>query len=242
MMQTMMVPTRGRMTVLPAMVDSLTSTVARVRDFELLFAVDDDDAATKTYCENVTAPFRTRTVVRENPRSLRQKYIPLEQIATGEIWWYGADDFVFRTPGWDAMVADRYAALPPHKIAMFALADGFEWHNVKAFRTPCGLPGLTREWIAAAGYTLPPYFEFNCLETFLWGLALRLEQAGHAECRQHCLDIMAEHIHHSNGKRPKDGTDEASEPDLPLSCKRYEQAEVREWEDDFRRLLREVER
>lgn len=223
------------------MADSLAQTVTRPADFEMLVAVDlDDKPSIDTACALQT-PFRCSVVAAANPFSLRKKYIPLEAKATGTMLWYGADDFVFRTQGWDVTTRDRYEDLPAHRVAMFALADGFDWHNVKAYRTPCGLPGLTQEWVRAAGYTLPPYFDFNCLETYLWGIALRLEQAGHPECRQHCLDIMADHIHHSNGRRAHDATDDLSADDLQKSCRIYESIEGTKWEEDFRRVLSTVE-
>lgn len=61
-----------------------------------------------------------------------------------------ADDTIFMTPGWDKALLDHYNSLE-NKIHVYALQDS---------RDPDGTPHpiVTREYIDAMGYFLPPIF------------------------------------------------------------------------------------
>lgn len=61
-----------------------------------------------------------------------------------------SDDMIFSTPRWDKSLLDHYSALE-NKIHVYALRDS---------RDPLGTPHpiVTREWITALGYFIPPLF------------------------------------------------------------------------------------
>lgn len=66
------------------------------------------------------------------------------------LFMLAADDVIFSTPGWDEALLDHYKKLE-NKIHVYALRD-----SRSADGTPH--PIVTREWINALGYFLPPLF------------------------------------------------------------------------------------
>lgn len=69
---------------------------------------------------------------------------------SANLFMLAADDMIFSTPGWDKALIDHYNALE-NKIHVYALRDS---------RDPEGTPHpiVTREWIDAMGWFVPPYF------------------------------------------------------------------------------------
>lgn len=67
-----------------------------------------------------------------------------------KLFMLGADDMIFKTNGWDTALLDHYNALE-NKIHVYHLQDS---------RDKDGTPHVivTREWIEAMGYFLPPIF------------------------------------------------------------------------------------
>lgn len=67
-----------------------------------------------------------------------------------KLFMLGADDMCFATPGWDKALLDHYNALE-NKIHVYALQDS---------RSEDGTPHpiVTREYIEAMGYFVPPIF------------------------------------------------------------------------------------
>lgn len=67
-----------------------------------------------------------------------------------KLFMLGSDDTIFTTPGWDEALINHYNGLE-NKIHVYALRDS---------RDPDGTPHpiVTREYIGAMGYFLPPIF------------------------------------------------------------------------------------
>ncbi len=72
------------------------------------------------------------------------------EVKSVKLFMLAADDMIFETPGWDEALLDHYNALE-NKIHVYALQDS---------RDPDGTPHpiVTREYIEAMGYFLPPIF------------------------------------------------------------------------------------
>lgn len=81
---------------------------------------------------------------------------------THKLFMLGADDMVFDTPGWDRALLDHYNALD-NKIHCYALQDSRSCDG-----TPH--PIVTREWVEAMGYFMPPIFLHWFLDT--WTVAI----------------------------------------------------------------------
>lgn len=98
-----------------------------------------------------------------------------------------ADDMVFTTPCWDTALREHYEALE-NKIHVYHLLDE---------RTKTGTPHpiVTKEYIEAMGYFLPPIFLHWFID--LWTVGMAVEN----KCFTHLKDYELKHIKPSdNGK------------------------------------------
>lgn len=95
------------------------------------------------------------------------------------LFMLAADDMVFATPHWDKALLDAYEALD-NKIHVFALQDS---------RDAEGTPHIfvTREWIEAMGWFVPPIFLHWKIDT--WSV----EIAKSAGCFTHLKDYLLIH-------------------------------------------------
>lgn len=75
-----------------------------------------------------------------------------------KLFMLGSDDMYFETPGWDKALLDHYNALE-NKIHVYALRDSRD-----ASGTPH--PIVTREYIDAMGYFMPPIFLHWFIDTW----------------------------------------------------------------------------
>lgn len=126
-------PTRGRPEQFKRMCESADKTT--VTNVEVLALSNGED----DYAENV--PTDLPTVMMWNL---------LAKATDAKLLMLGADDTIFTTPGWDEALIDHYNKLE-NKIHVYALQDS---------RDPEGTPHpiVTREYIDAMGYFIPPIF------------------------------------------------------------------------------------
>lgn len=87
------------------------------------------------------------------------------EMATGDIAMLGADDVVFRTPGWDAKVQAAFAEVPDRIVMVY----GDDRTKRKAPVTPF----VHRRWIDAAGFT-PQDFQGWYGDQWIWQMAAEL--------------------------------------------------------------------
>lgn len=129
-------PTRGRREQYQRMASSAYATARNPAGITILSASNGDD----DYTQNLF-PVDTPTVHMWNilARSVKDKILML-----------AADDIIFSTPGWDEEIINRYNKLEK-KEHVFHLQDS---------RDPLGTPHpiVTREYIDAMGYFVPPIF------------------------------------------------------------------------------------
>lgn len=98
----------------------------------------------------------TKVIVGQFPDNLptSQKWndmaLAAKNYTDARLFMLGADDMYFETPGWDKALLDHYNSLE-NKIHAYALQDS---------RDPDGTPHpiVSREWIDALGYFVPPIF------------------------------------------------------------------------------------
>lgn len=96
------------------------------------------------------------------------------------IFILAADDMVFTTPYWDRAILDHYGALA-NKIHIYSLQDS---------RDQLGTPHpiVTRQYIEAMGYFLPPIF----LHWFIDSWTVQIGK--YNDCFTHLKDYMLQHI------------------------------------------------
>lgn len=100
------------------------------------------------------------------------------------LFMLGADDMIFETAGWDKALIDHYNALE-NKIHVYALQDSRD-------ETGTPHPIVTREYIEAMGYFLPPIFLHWFCDTWT------VEIARANNCFTHLTDYSLRH------KKPSD--------------------------------------
>lgn len=100
----------------------------------------------------------------------------------------GADDMLFATPGWDRALQDHYAALE-NKIFCYALQDSRDLNG-----TPH--PIVTREWIGALGYFMPPLFMHWQIDSWTVGVAKEIG------CFAHMKEFLLIHDKPSDRGQP----------------------------------------
>lgn len=134
-------PTRGRPEQFKRMCESVKSTSQDINNVFIFHGSDDPN------CEYSTKRFRENypTVAKWN--DLASSALLNQNI---KLFMLAADDIIFETPGWDKALLDHYNNLE-NKIHVYALQDS---------RDPDGNPHpiVTREYINAMGYFLPPIF------------------------------------------------------------------------------------
>lgn len=96
-----------------------------------------------------------------------------------KLFMLSSDDTIFSTPGWDKALLDHYNALE-NKIHVYHLRDS---------RDPNGTPHpiVTREYIEAMGYFLPPIFMHWFCDTWT------VDIAKHNNCFTHLTDYELIH-------------------------------------------------
>jgi hypothetical protein len=131
------------------------------------------------------------------------------EAASEDIVMLGADDLIFRTPAWDARIAEAFAPYPDGIVMVYA-DDG------SPTRRPTH-PFLTRSWIEAVGFFTPPFFASWMADRWIWELAKAVGRSVY-------VDVLIEHMHPIWGKADTDPLYEA-------------QAQARK-QQDVRRLYR----
>lgn len=139
-------PTRGRPAFFKRMVDSVSKTTSLPVNVLACSNGDDD------YVPRVTTDLPTVHM-----------WNALSKAADARLIMLGADDTIFATPGWDKALMDHYNALE-NKIHVYALKDSRDPHG-----TPH--PIVTREYVDAMGYFMPPIFLHWFIDTWTVDIA-----------------------------------------------------------------------
>lgn len=105
-----------------------------------------------------------------------------------KLFMLAADDMIFETTGWDKALLDHYNALE-NKIHVYALQDS---------RDPDGTPHpiITREYMEAMGYFLPPLFLHWFVDS--WTVSI----ASHSGCFTRMRDFRLTHDKPSDQGKP----------------------------------------
>lgn len=98
------------------------------------------------------------------PTVQKWNYLAEQAMRDGcDLFMLAADDMIFETDGWDKALIDHYEALE-NKIHVYSLRDS---------RDPTGTPHpiVTRKYIDAMGYFLPPIFLHWYVDTWTCAIA-----------------------------------------------------------------------
>lgn len=158
------VPTRRRPERFAAMLASARATASQ--SFEVIAWRDEDDPTVYPVEAEVTYAAGPRPFV-DGALCTSGLWTKAWELATGEIAMLGADDIIFRTPGWDTRVEAEFARFAD-RILMAYPDDG------TSRQAPVN-PFVSREWIEAAGFT-PPDWQGWFSDEWVWAIAAELRR------------------------------------------------------------------
>jgi glycosyl transferase/beta-hydroxylase protein BlmF len=160
---------------------------------EYVFYIDDDDPASVEMASTLHHE-KADVFWITGPRILMSSmWNECQKCARYDVYQHSCDETIYRTVGWDTAVL---AAMDewPDKIGLVYGRDGI--HD-QALATH-GF--ITRNWVEAVGYFVPPYFSSDYND--LW-----LHQVAEAVGRLHFLpEVYTEHMHPAVNKGPLDLT------------------------------------
>jgi hypothetical protein len=181
-------PTRNRPGSVFRMAESAIQTAAG--EIELVLYVDDDAP------DSVSPAVASRpwvTVVTGPRIVLSDMWNKCLARASADIFMESGDDAVFRTAGWDTMVAEAFAEYPD-RIAL-VYGDDLIWGEKLSSHS-----FVHRNWTDALGYIAPPWFSADCCDAWLYDIA------GMIGRRKFLPGVITEHLHPTVGKGQWDQT------------------------------------
>jgi glycosyltransferase involved in cell wall biosynthesis len=182
-MISLLLPSRKRPEILKRMIDSALLNSRNV--VEIVIRFDDDDWETAEEALNMGSD-NTKILVRPRLRKMTIYWNECFEACSGDIVCQANDDIVFKTPGWDKIIEDAFAEVPDkimlaHGSDVFGHGSNFGPH-----------PFVSRRWVEALGYFIPPYFSSDFGDAWVNELANMLG-------RRRFLPFNIEHHHFSQG-------------------------------------------
>lgn len=169
------------------MAASLYATCAEPQDVELVAYVGDDDDLQR-YRAMTIEPVRWESGPPLAPIAGWNHLA--ETSPEAKILFQCDDDVLFRTPAWDLTVRKAFEDCPD-RIMVAWPDDGKQPFGTKLF--------LSREWIEAVGYFMPPQFASQFCD--IWVSSVAKEVGRYVR-----LPVLIEHLHWLWGKSENDAT------------------------------------
>lgn len=198
-------PSRGRPEGLRRMVTSARFSAAWPNRVQVVVVLDEDDPQLRDYARVSAEPGIHAVIV---PRMTMSDYWNVAAAsAEGEVLMLAADDIVFRSTGWDAMVEEAFWRAR-NRIALVYGRDG---HADERMATH---PFVSRQWVDTVGWMTQPGFVSDYADKGLHDMA---EELG---VLRYLPDVVTEHMHYAFGKGELDQThrdrlDRAAATDMP---------------------------
>lgn len=181
-------PTRGRPEAFREMVKTARSTASDNSNISIVARIDHDDPERAGYLTE-----RGYTVIQGERVTLPVAWNEMADECRFDILMMCADDIRFRTTKWDDEVRAAFEQWPD-RIGHAYGNDGFQGEKLATHSF------VSKEWIEAVGYYLPPILKGDYVDTFLQVLGRELG-------RSHYMPLVyTEHLHPFAGKAEMDDT------------------------------------
>jgi glycosyltransferase involved in cell wall biosynthesis len=203
----LLLPTRGRKTLLSRLFQSLIDTTTDLSRIEVVLYMDDDDL------DSQNATFEKRVPIKKivGPRATMGLYnSKCLEASDGTIAILINDDIVIRTPGWDRTLID-YDEHHPDTIYLGYINDLFKKSSLGSF------PVLSRKTVDILISPYPEPYKGEHIDYHLFDIFKRIKEKG-IDRFQYFEDVVFEHMHFSQGKAAIDQT--------YLDRKKYEDDDV----------------
>lgn len=182
-------PTRNR----PGNVERMTESAQVTADGIVEFVFYTDSDAPGSVPETISSRDHARVLTGERI-VLSDMWNACAAQAGGQILMQCDDEVIFRTPGWDAMVAAAFAQYPDH----IAFVHGRDLYQPDGTFGTLGF--LHRRWVDTVGYFTPPHFSCDYGDTWLNDVSNALGR------RVYLPEVITEHLHPVAGKAQWDAT------------------------------------
>lgn len=175
-------PTRARPEQCRRMIESIELTASDMIYVCLAFSEEDAvdyDIPIGKLSRHVSI---SHYIMPDCPTAFKWNYMAEHQMQKKEhdIFMLAADDMIFITPGWDNALTKHYQSLQGNRSHVYSLRDSRD-----SIGTPH--PIVTKEYIDAMGYFLPPIFLHWYVDTW----TVEIAKANH--CFTHLTDYMLLH-------------------------------------------------
>ena len=157
------------------------------------------------------------------------KWNSLAEMAHGDghkLFMLAADDIIFTTPHWDKALLDHYHALE-NKVHVYSLRDSRDHDG-----TPH--PIITREYVEAMGYFLPPIF----LHWFVDSWTVEIARANN--CFTPLNNYMLMHVKPAENGNPEDETYKTIHARGWLNCDQYVDKKCQHFLEVEKQRLRDI--
>ena len=194
MLISLLLPTRGRPTLVNRLFSSIAETTSRLDQVELVLYVDEDDMSSH---DLDSTDFRVVRIV--GPALSMGGYnSACLQSARGDVLILANDDMVIRTPGWD----DRIRAMNAEFEDQIYLGYANDLFKKSRF---CTFPIMSRRTCELLADPYPAAYRRAFIDVHLFDIFERLQHAGFDRIRYYD-DLVFEHLHYRTGKAPYDET------------------------------------
>ncbi|MBI5492609.1 MAG: hypothetical protein HY893_06735 [Deltaproteobacteria bacterium] len=188
-------PTRGRPFLAKRLLESVVDTASDIAGVEAVLYLDEDDPESLA----VSCPgIDIKTLVRPPGASMGGIFRECMAASAGRYILLMNDDAIFRTRGWDRRMAAAFNRYPD-RVALVYGDDLDQGGSVPTF--PC----VSRAACDVMGGVCPASFRNLHIESHLFDIFNELRKSGHNRTI-YLKDVVIEHMHHTLGKSPEDGT------------------------------------
>jgi hypothetical protein len=190
----LIMPTRERPFLARRMLDSVFATASRPSHLEVVLYIDGDDRPS----HEINHP-NLQIIKVIGPRAKMGAMTRACYAASrGRYTMLANDDLVFRTPGWDRVIVERFL--------VWADRVALVWGNdlFRGARLPTH-PFLSRTTCELMGGICPEAYRRDYIDTHIYDIFCALDRLGH-DRRVFLPDLIFEHTHVENGKAEADRT------------------------------------
>lgn len=195
-MISIIIPTKNRVPNIIKVLESLNKNSFNHNQIEVVLYVDDDDTPSIDFLKTTAGDHLKKialSAVIGKKTNLANTYNKAYLKATGDIIMYSADDVLFRTKNWDALVVEEFNRYPD-KICLVFGADG-----IQPIGTLATHGFLSRRAIDTVGYVHPPAMGYNYSDNWLTDVYRRIDRLCY-------IPVYFEHCHWGVGKARYDDT------------------------------------
>lgn len=193
-------PARERLNLNLTFISSIITTADDINNVNLYLGIDDDDPTRDIQLKIANAmPFIKFIPIHNNGKfiGLGKMWNILAKQCNDEIFGYVGNDMIFRTPGWDTKIINKFKnECPKDNIMLYHCDDGYHKQNL------CVNAFIHRKYMEIVGYFIREEFLINWSDRWLYQMFKAFNRV------EYIPDIFIEHNHWVFGRRPKDSTGE----------------------------------